>query len=292
MLTARTRISTAIAVAMLTGCGSIDSTVAPDVKPAVIDAPDAQDVAALRAQLVVLRAEAVRDATTHPHKIAWTSGGVRHSTDAVGYFDRAINGLNDAGAPTSSASGPERLTGFGSAAYLTIWGGTAVIGGPSYGQVSITTSTSVTQTSSTIRQLSQVTTVMVPNASPHNISVTGNFGQSSLVKIIPVLLPSGGCVQASSTHHGINTQNATADAFGSDAYCVPSAPQGPCGSNEIISDTPGSPTDTVDDPTCDNGDGSGGSGVGTNCHTEYIYIEVNDGSGWQIWWEGYATVCE
>jgi hypothetical protein len=48
---------------------------------------------------------------------------------------------------------------------------------------------------------------------------------------------------------------------------------------------------------CDrNGDGGGGdpggAGGGDNCHIEYIYIEVFNGSSWVVWWEGNATVCE
>jgi hypothetical protein len=40
-----------------------------------------------------------------------------------------------------------------------------------------------------------------------------------------------------------------------------------------------------------SGGGSfGGTGGGT-CSTVYIYIEKDNGSGWQVVWEGYATVC-
>ncbi|MEX2152799.1 MAG: hypothetical protein WD825_05620 [Gemmatimonadaceae bacterium] len=40
--------------------------------------------------------------------------------------------------------------------------------------------------------------------------------------------------------------------------------------------------------------GGGGSGDGLNCHQEYVFIEINygDGTGWHVWWEGYASVCE
>lgn len=38
--------------------------------------------------------------------------------------------------------------------------------------------------------------------------------------------------------------------------------------------------------------GDGGYGdAGISCHTEYVYVEINDGSGWYVWWEGNATVC-
>lgn len=51
------------------------------------------------------------------------------------------------------------------------------------------------------------------------------------------------------------------------------------------------------DPWCGGsggggGDSDGGGDGGTNCSTQYIIIEVNDGTGWRVWWEGYATVCE
>jgi hypothetical protein len=43
----------------------------------------------------------------------------------------------------------------------------------------------------------------------------------------------------------------------------------------------------------DDGSGDGGGG-GSNCHTEYIIIEISydGGETWSVWWEGYATVCE
>jgi hypothetical protein len=39
-----------------------------------------------------------------------------------------------------------------------------------------------------------------------------------------------------------------------------------------------------------SGGGSGG-GAPPGCQTEYVVIEINNGSGWVVWWEGYATVC-
>ncbi len=40
--------------------------------------------------------------------------------------------------------------------------------------------------------------------------------------------------------------------------------------------------------------GTGAGGNGSNCHNEYIVIEINigDGTGWHVWWEGWARVCE
>ncbi|HET6764392.1 MAG TPA: hypothetical protein VFH27_11990 [Longimicrobiaceae bacterium] len=46
---------------------------------------------------------------------------------------------------------------------------------------------------------------------------------------------------------------------------------------------------------CGTGAGDGGdAGGGSDCHTEYIYVDVSydGGATWQVWWEGYATVCE
>ncbi|MEW5929861.1 MAG: hypothetical protein AB1941_20605 [Gemmatimonadota bacterium] len=45
------------------------------------------------------------------------------------------------------------------------------------------------------------------------------------------------------------------------------------------------------DGSSGGGDGGAGGG-GDNCHVEYIYIEVFNGSSWDVWWEGNATVCE
>ena len=41
------------------------------------------------------------------------------------------------------------------------------------------------------------------------------------------------------------------------------------------------------------GGGGGGSGGESGCDQEYVYVEVNrgDGAGWQVIWEGWATVC-
>lgn len=38
--------------------------------------------------------------------------------------------------------------------------------------------------------------------------------------------------------------------------------------------------------------GGGGGGSGANCSEAYIYLEVDEGSGWEVVWEGYATICE
>ena len=44
-------------------------------------------------------------------------------------------------------------------------------------------------------------------------------------------------------------------------------------------------------PSGGGGDGGADASAGTTCHTEYIYVELNAGAGWYVWWEGYATVC-
>lgn len=43
--------------------------------------------------------------------------------------------------------------------------------------------------------------------------------------------------------------------------------------------------------TYDGTGGGSGGGSGNNCRNEYIIIEVDDGSGWEVWWSGYAMVC-
>lgn len=40
------------------------------------------------------------------------------------------------------------------------------------------------------------------------------------------------------------------------------------------------------------GDGGGEGRNTTNCFWDYIYVEVDDGSGWEVVWQGYAEVCE
>lgn len=42
---------------------------------------------------------------------------------------------------------------------------------------------------------------------------------------------------------------------------------------------------------CDNS-GAGWSSGGTGgCQKVFVIVEVNNGAGWETWWEGYATVC-
>ncbi|HEX8213814.1 MAG TPA: hypothetical protein VF584_26845 [Longimicrobium sp.] len=50
------------------------------------------------------------------------------------------------------------------------------------------------------------------------------------------------------------------------------------------------PDQPCDDPYT-GGSGGGSSGSGSTCRSEYVVIEVNDGSGWRTYWEGYAIVC-
>lgn len=40
----------------------------------------------------------------------------------------------------------------------------------------------------------------------------------------------------------------------------------------------------------DEGGGSGGGGDGS-CVTDWVIIEINDGNGWRVYWQGYAIVC-
>lgn len=64
-------------------------------------------------------------------------------------------------------------------------------------------------------------------------------------------------------------------------------------------DPPACGTQLVYDPDqpCDDPGSPGGSGGtaptggSSSCHTEWVVVEVNDGSGWSTWWEGYAIVC-
>ncbi|HEY0154158.1 MAG TPA: hypothetical protein VGB92_19245 [Longimicrobium sp.] len=75
---------------------------------------------------------------------------------------------------------------------------------------------------------------------------------------------------------------------------------GGCGNEyQLVYDPydPYSPTDAGDD--CErSGDGSGGdsgdASGGDSCRSEYVVIEVSydDGATWQVYWEGYATVCD
>ncbi len=45
-------------------------------------------------------------------------------------------------------------------------------------------------------------------------------------------------------------------------------------------------------PTSGGGGGGDASIEEGSCHTEYVYIELDDGNGWYVWLEGNATVCE
>lgn len=45
------------------------------------------------------------------------------------------------------------------------------------------------------------------------------------------------------------------------------------------------------DPYSGAGGGGGGGSGGSGCQVEWVVIEVNYGSGWETYWEGYATVC-
>lgn len=57
---------------------------------------------------------------------------------------------------------------------------------------------------------------------------------------------------------------------------------------------PNDPGDDCESPANPGGEGGGGGGGGMSCHTEYVIVEIsNDGGAtWEVYWEGYATVCE
>lgn len=69
-----------------------------------------------------------------------------------------------------------------------------------------------------------------------------------------------------------------------------------CGYEYQLVYDPYSPTQGGDgcDGTGPGGDPGESSGSDSTCRTEYVFIEVSfdDGATWQIWWEGYATVCD
>lgn len=46
----------------------------------------------------------------------------------------------------------------------------------------------------------------------------------------------------------------------------------------------------ISTPISGGSGGDGGSG-GSNCETQFITVQVDNGSGWQDWWSGYASVC-
>ena len=63
---------------------------------------------------------------------------------------------------------------------------------------------------------------------------------------------------------------------------------GGCGSGVLVYDYY-----APDEPCDDNGEsGSGGEGLGLNCQTEWLVIEINDGDGWETWWQGWVLVCQ
>ena len=78
----------------------------------------------------------------------------------------------------------------------------------------------------------------------------------------------------------------------------------PCQSgSEFATYDPYDPFDECnsDTPTITPGTGGGGGGGGgdsgsggSNCHTEYVVIEISydDGATWETYWEGNANVCE
>ena len=43
---------------------------------------------------------------------------------------------------------------------------------------------------------------------------------------------------------------------------------------------------------CSGSGGSWGDGTSGGCAQVYVRIEVNNGAGWETWWEGWATVCD
>jgi hypothetical protein len=53
---------------------------------------------------------------------------------------------------------------------------------------------------------------------------------------------------------------------------------------------PWAPPDQLQ-PAGSCGDGGGGDGE-FGCHQEWLIVEVNEGTGWRIWWNGWVTVCQ
>ena len=57
-------------------------------------------------------------------------------------------------------------------------------------------------------------------------------------------------------------------------------------------------TQVVLDPACEPASGGGSSGGegpgGSTCTMQYVYIDIynNETERWEVWWEGYAYVCE
>jgi hypothetical protein len=51
------------------------------------------------------------------------------------------------------------------------------------------------------------------------------------------------------------------------------------------------PEQPCDEPGSPGGGGGTAPNAGSNCHTEWVVVEVHDGNGWYSWWAGYATVC-
>jgi len=74
---------------------------------------------------------------------------------------------------------------------------------------------------------------------------------------------------------------------------------GVCADGQLLPPDPSDPFYVPDPagPGCagpnSTGGGGGGGGPPPNCTVEYVYLEINynDGTGWHILWEGYATVC-
>ncbi|HEX8213051.1 MAG TPA: hypothetical protein VF584_22945 [Longimicrobium sp.] len=68
-----------------------------------------------------------------------------------------------------------------------------------------------------------------------------------------------------------------------------------------LEDDPYDPYSPTDDPGCPGPDsggstdgGGGGEGDKPACRTEYVLIEISYDNGvtWEVYWEGYATVCD
>lgn len=60
----------------------------------------------------------------------------------------------------------------------------------------------------------------------------------------------------------------------------------------VIYDGGEEPCDPYSGGSGSGGGGDGTGGGGSECRTEWIVVEVNDGTEWRTIWEGYATVCE
>lgn len=84
---------------------------------------------------------------------------------------------------------------------------------------------------------------------------------------------------------GCNDDTRLVDDFGNDVQ----GPYDPTYDPALESGT------DCEDESSEGGSGGGGGGGGDlTCRQEYVYVEISNDGGltWEVYWEGYATVCE